>query len=141
MVSLGDAKVIFEFLTVLDGCLNSSIETRCLNWTLFTKQCLSDLFRVMPLQTLANQIITNQGIVFEGQILANITVSDQDQLLITAVEHNEIIYGSENESIIRRMVLQLLMDSHPDILEDPLLEIKQFKKEVGVKHSTLNQTT
>lgn len=131
---LGDSKFIFEFTTLFRELATKGVQSSCLQWTDFLSNIMHDVGKIVSNTTVANTLITSIGVYLDPNAPAEIVITDQNLTLITSVEKNEIILGSENESIVRRLVLQLIMDHSPELKLDLMSEIKTLKKDLGSRY-------
>ena len=131
MMMMGDSKFINEYLVLARDMIGLSIKSNSYQWSDLVRHTIQDLSNIMPNSKIVSSVITSNGIIFDRSQLLPVVVSESEtNLLITSIENNEIILGSENESIIRRMVLQTLMDHHNEVCFDSLAELKKIKQEV-----------
>jgi hypothetical protein len=134
VANLGDSKFANEYLTLLIACLEKNVKCFARQWTSLTTQAIVDVSRVMPNSTVANTLITSIGVNLDPNGTVQTPVTEGSQLLITSVENNEIIFGSENESVIRRMILQLLRDNFKEVHFDVLAEVQALKVDIAQRH-------
>jgi hypothetical protein len=138
VANLGDAKFLAEYLIILTELCAKNIKCFSFQWTQYTSKVIHDIGKVIPNTTVANTLITSIGVYLDPLDTAQVVITDRDQLLITSVDNNEIILGSENESIVRRLVLQLLIDHYKDINFDLMGEIQSLKVDIANRNQGQN---
>jgi hypothetical protein len=128
---LGDSKFVYEYSSLLKTLLEKNLICNSLQWTSFVVECIHDVDKLIPNTTVANTLVTSIGVYLDPSLPAETPITDSNQVLITSVDNNEIILGSENESIVRRMILQLLLDHCNEINTDLLAELKSLKSDIA----------
>lgn len=131
---LGDSKFLFEYTLLLKSLLEKNLFCKSLEWTSFIQECIRDVNKLLPNTTVANTLVTSIGVFLDPTMPAETPLTDSNQTLITSVENNEIILGSENESIVRRLILQLIQDYCSESSHDLLAEIKSLKADIARRH-------
>jgi tetratricopeptide (TPR) repeat protein len=133
----GDCKFLYEYLVLCHKYLKLTQTTNALSWTQHIQQVIDDICKVFPNSSVANSLITSIGIVFDAHSSNPVVISDHGQTLITSIENNEIIYGSENESVVRRIVLQTILDTMSSVIWDGLAELDSLKKDIASKYNAV----
>jgi hypothetical protein len=137
VANLGDVKFASEYLTMLLSICDKHVRSFCKQWCFLTVQAISDVGKVLPNVTVANTLVTSIGVHLDPMASVQTPVTEGSQLLITSVDNNEIILGSENESVVRRLILQLLRDHFSDIYSDVLAEIQALKTDIAQRNQGL----
>lgn len=129
--TLGDTKFVYEFSTLFLSLASKSVKSGSLQWSAFISTSIHDISKILTNSTVANSLITSIGVYLDPHSSSSVVITDHNNTLITSVDKNEIVLGSENESIVRRLVLQIVLDHMHEIGADLMAEVKALKKEVG----------
>jgi hypothetical protein len=126
VILMADTKCVLEYLLVMDSLLQTSISGNSAQWSETTCWLIRAVYKIFSNSVIVKQVITSLGISFAPNGEYSHPLTETDQLLITAADNapSEIVLGSDNETIVRRLIMDGLATHQPLIFKDLLEQVK-----------------
>ena len=135
VILMADTKCVLEYLSVIDSLLRTQTSGNSEQWSETTAWLIRGVYKIFSNSLMVKHVITSLGISFAPNGVYKHHLTETDQLLITSQDNipSEIILGSDNESIVRRLLLDGLAAHQPLLFKDPIEQVKSIQTLTALK--------